>query len=294
LVLLHAGSHPKLCSPTSSITGAAMANARKRILDACSSGDVSLLETLCQELNVGPNHPQSPYDLDRSMTEEQQLPDVMQMVITAIDGQHAEALSFLFKKFPGVDCYGPPMKAAIDAEDPVILDAVCKFDPAAADAEIGDDATVNALGYACCKENSAELVKVLLEAGGDPNKIPPFRLPGCWNVSAAVLGGLPVETFEQFFEAGYRGNDAYAIKLAVEKNRPDVLSVLFARSKTFPDANFPHKEDLINILDKANDPDMVLMIEKAYATRHKKGRGTVRTLIANLLSYKETRKRAKP
>jgi hypothetical protein len=289
LALRHTGNHPKLCYPVSPITGAVMANVRKRILDACSSGDISLLETLCQELNVGPNHPQSPYDLDISMAEEQQLPDVMHMVITAINGQHTEVLSFLFKKFPVFSCYGPSMKAAIDAKDPVVLDTVCKFDPAAADAEIGDDSTVNALGYACCKENGAELVKVLLEAGADPNRIPPFRLPGCWNVSAAVLGGLPVETFEKFFEAGYRGNDAYAIKLAVEKNRPDVLSVLFAKSKTFPDANFPPKEDLINVLDRTRDSDMLMMIEKVYANRHREGKGTVRTLIAKLLSYKDTR-----
>jgi hypothetical protein len=295
LELLHTGNHPKLCSHISTITAAAMANARKRMLDACSSGDVSLLETLFQELNVGPNHPQSPYDLDRSIPEEEQLPDVMQMIVTAISSQCVETLSFLFERFPGLSCYGPPMKAAIDAQDPVVLDTVCKFDHTAADAEIGDDSTVNALGYACCKENGAVLVRVLLEAGADPNRIPPFRLPGCWNVSAAVLGGLPVETFEQFFQAVYRGNDAYAMKLAVEKNRLDVLSVLFARSKTFPGANFQPKEDLINILGRNKDSDMLLMIENAYAAHHHKGKGAVRSFIAKLLSYKETRrKRAKP
>jgi hypothetical protein len=257
-----------------------MANARKAILDACSSGNVSVLETLFQELNIGPNHPKSPYDLDRNIPGEEQLPDVMHVLIAAIMGQHVEILSFLFEKFPETSCYGPPMKAAIDTGNAVVLKAVCKFDPIAADAEIGDDATINALGYACSKENGAELVKVLLEAGADPNRIPPFRLPGCGNISAAVLGGLPSETFERFFDAGYRGNDPYAIKLAVEKNRVDILMVLFTRSKNLPNADLPPKEDVIKMVDETKDSDMLLMVENAYAARYQKKKGFVGSLLA--------------
>ena len=262
-----------------------MATPRKRLLDACLSGSVSVLETLFQELKIGPDHPESPYNLDRTISEEKQIPDVMHMVITAISSQHVEALSFLFEKFPKFSCYGPPMQAAIDTCNAGILKAVCTFDPAAADAEIGDDATVNALGYACSKENGAELVKTLLAAGADPNRIPPFRLPGCGNVSAAVLGGLPAETFEQFFDAGYIGNDTYAIKLAVEKNRPDILRTLFKRSENIHYVDYPPKEDVVKMVDEAKGSDMFLIIESGYAARYQKKRGIFGSLLARIRSH---------
>jgi hypothetical protein len=176
------------------------------------------------------------------------------------------------------------MRAAIDTSNATVLRAVCRFDPASADVEIGDDECVNALGYACSKANGAELVKVLLEAGADPNRVPPFRIPGTWNVSAAVLGGLPASTFEQLFDAGYQGNDPYAVELAVENKRLDVLEVLFARSRNLPEAKFPPEEKLIEAANKGNNSDMVAAIKRAYAARSRQEKGLIATLISKFRS----------
>jgi hypothetical protein len=261
-----------------------MADVQQKILAACSSGDIPALETLFHELDIGSDHPQHPYGFDRNLAEEQYPPAVTKMLVAAITGQQLETISFLFAKFPDSSFYGSPMRAAIDTDNAKVLRAVCKFDPASADAEIGDDESVNALGYACSKANSAELVKVLLEAGADPNKVPPFRLPGSWNVSAAVLGGLPASTFEQFFDAGYQGNDPYAVKLAVENKRPDVLELLFARSRNLQEAKFPPREELIEAANKGNDLDMVATIKRAYAACSQQKKGLIATLISKLRS----------
>jgi hypothetical protein len=257
-----------------------MADVRQKILTACSSGDIPTLETLFQELDINSDHPQHPYGFDRNRAEEQHLPAVVQMLVAAITGQQVEVISLLFAKFPASSFYGPPMRAAIDTGNAKVLKAVCKFDPVSPDAEIGDDEGVNALGYACSKANGAELVKALLEAGADPNKVPPFRMPGSWNVSAAVLGGLPLSTFEQLFDAGYQGNDPYAVELAVQNKRLDVLEVLFARSKNLPEAKFPPEEELIKAANKANDSDMVAAIKCAYAARSQQKKGLIATLVS--------------
>lgn len=259
-----------------------MANVRQKILAACCSGDIPTLETLFQERDIGSDHPQHQYGLDRKLPEKQRSPAVSEMLVAGITSQQLEAISFLFAKFPGSSLYGSPMRAAIDTNNAEVLRAACKFDPASADAEIGDDESVNALGYACSKTNGAALVKVLLEAGADPNRVPPFRLPGCWNVSAAVLGGLPASTFEKFFDAGYRGNDPHAVELAVKNGRRDVLEVLFARSKDLSEAIFPSKGDLIEVASKVDDSDMVAAIKRSYAVRSQPRKGLITTLLNKL------------
>ena len=261
-----------------------MADVRQKIFAACSSGDITTLETLFQELDIRSDHPQHPYGFERNLAEEQYSPAVAQMLVAAITGQQVEVIIFLFAKFPNSSFYGSPMRAAIDTGNAKVLRAVCKFDPASADAEIGDDEVINALGYACSKANGAELVKVLLEAGADPNRVPPFRLPGSWNVSAAVLWGLPASIFEQFFDAGYQGNDPYAVKMAVENKRLDVLQVLFARSRNIPEAEFPPEDALIEAANKVNDLDMVAAIKRAYAARSQQKKGLIATFISKFRS----------
>lgn len=263
-----------------------MAHVRQRFLDACSNGDVSVLEVLLLEFDIDSNHPQTPYGFDRSIPEEQRPPAVIEMLIASISAQDTSMLSLLFAKFPGTSCNGSTIKAAIDSGNSSVLRAICNFDPAAADAEVGDDETLNALGYACSCKNGAELVEVLLQAGADPNNEPPFKLPSCWIVSAAVIGGLPVETFHQFFDAGYQGNDPRAIMFAVEHNREDVLETLLSRSKTLPYAHFPLEEDLIEVAKKLDNPKMVSAIQNGYSFCRNKEKGFVESFISKLCARK--------
>ncbi|KAF1976976.1 hypothetical protein BU23DRAFT_550926 [Bimuria novae-zelandiae CBS 107.79] len=254
--------------------------ARQAILAASSSGDIPALEALLHEASIGINHPRTIYELDSSLSESQQLPTVVQIFEAAITGRQVNVISFLSTKFPNTSLSGPPTRAAIDSGNAEVLKVVCQCDLAAADSELGDDESINALGYAASKKNGAELVRVLLDAGADPNKEPPFKLPACRNVSAAVLGSLPASTFEQFFDAGYQGNDPYAIKFAVEKQRQDILEVLFARSRNAPDAQYPPKGELVELAEKNNDSDMIAAIKRLYAARSEGKKGLISSFVS--------------
>ena len=259
-----------------------MRNVRQKIIAACYNGDISALEALFKESAISSNHPQSVYQLDRCISESQQLPVVEEMFLEAIKGEQVDAILFLAKYFPGSSLYDHLMQAAIDTGNPAVLRAACQCDPASANAELGDDGCINALGYAASKPNGAELIKVLLDAGADPNNDPPFKLPACRNVSAAVLGGMPVSTFEQFFDAGYIGSDPFAIQFAVEKRRNDVLEVLFTRCQVFPDPQVISEEKLVDMAEKLDDQDMVVVIKKFYASRYRKKEGVLASLKKRL------------
>ncbi|KAF2641620.1 hypothetical protein P280DRAFT_517812 [Massarina eburnea CBS 473.64] len=207
------------------------------------------------------------------------------MLATAITHHQAATIIYLGTKFPKTSCFGAPMSAAIDTDNAEVLRAVCSIDPATASTELGDDSTILALGYACSRPNGAELVKVLLEAGADPNEMPPFRLPGCLNVSAAVQNGLPTETFEYFFDAGYRGNDPYVVRLAVEKGRKDVLDVLFKRCVGIPEAQFPDEHELIDLAkEKGHEREIVEVIKRGYEARFPRKKGLFKTLVGKFRS----------
>lgn len=268
-----------------------MADAHRNILAACSSGNIHTLKVLFREFQIGPNHPKSVYSLDRNRPEEEQLPVGEHMFVAAIEGEQVGVIAFLSDHFSKISLYGYPMQAAIDTSNSTVLRAVCKCDPASVSAELGDDSSINALGYAASKKNGAELVKVLLDGGADPNTIPPFRLPASWNVSAAVLAGLPVSTFEQFFDAGYEGNDPGAVTFAVEKKRADILEVLFVRGKEFADAQFPSEKGLIAIAFKDNDVSMVAAIKRAYAMLPKRKPERTSGLLSSFMGRMRSRSR---
>ncbi|PVH93711.1 hypothetical protein DM02DRAFT_732965 [Periconia macrospinosa] len=261
-----------------------MADARRKLLATCTGGDVAALEALFSELDIGPDHPHTPYDFPQGIPEEQRLPSVTAMLVYAIEGESIDLLRFLCGKFPGTSCFNGPMRAAINTGNTAVLKIVSEFDPESTSVELGDDSLVNALGYACTKKNGAELVKILLDAGANPNVDPPFRMPANWNVSSAIINGLPTSTFKQFLDAGYAGNDPFAIKLAVEHQRPDVFELLCSRGRRVPDAYFPPEEELIMAANENKDPDMVAMIKRAYASRSRSGKGFLATLVGKIRS----------
>ncbi|KAK7186333.1 hypothetical protein PSPO01_07722 [Paraphaeosphaeria sporulosa] len=269
-----------------------MADAHKIILAACSSGDIYTLKTLFQEFHIGPDHPQSVYSLNQNLPEEEQLPVGERMFDHAIRGEQPGVIAFLSDHFSHYSLGGYSMQAAIDTCNTTVLRAVCKCDPASTSAELGDDSTINALGYAASKKNGAELVKVLLDGGADPNTTPPFKMPASWNVSAAILADLPVSTFEQFFDAGYQGNDPWAVKFAVEKKRADILEVLFARGKEFADAQFPAEKEMIAIANKDNDVTMVAAIKRGYTVLSKRRPERKSGLIASFMGKVRSRSRS--
>lgn len=250
----------------------------QRLLDACSRGDIPVIQALIDDLDIasGLSDGQMPLSERRQASTE--------LFMAAIQGQQVEALNLLSKKFPKHSLYGRPVLEAMRTGNQLVLAVVCKIDPSVANTETGDDSCLNALGEACSHPNAAELVKVLLDAGADPNLIPPFRLPGCWNVSAAVNAGLPASTFEQYFNAGYDGYDAHAVELAVQHKRRDILEVLFRRSKSLPNARWPSEEALTEIAKANRDADMVAVIKRMYPASQGTKPGFFATLMSKLRS----------
>jgi hypothetical protein len=235
----------------------------RKLLAACFNGDIPTLKTMFHELRIGPDQPQNPWDFDSSLDESQHTPSVQSMLICAIKGQKIETLRYLFEQFPGTSLNDAPIEWAISSGNVELVKACCELDRSAANGEIGH---VNVLAYACSPAEKPDIVKVLLDHGADPNK-EPQHTPPFPNICSAVVAGMPVSTIEQFFDAGYRFDDAYALKDAVRYKRPDILEAMFARGKDLPTAWYPPRRELLDIAEENNDKGMVAVINRVYPTR---------------------------
>ncbi|KAM0437835.1 hypothetical protein ACHAPT_002200 [Fusarium lateritium] len=252
----------------------------KKILTACRTGDQQTLEELFEELAIGPDQPKHPGEYGQSLAEEQRTPTVQDMISAAIDGQQISMVNFLFFKFPNTSLDCGPLAWATRTGNSQLVEAMCKLDPAAAD---GAYAHVNLLVYASQGPENADIVSILLKAGADPNK-PAEHTPPFSNTSYAVTGNMPALTFEEFFDHGYRFDDGWAVRSAVQCNRPDVLEVLFRRGGQLPTARFDSKEELIELAFEVDNLEMVDVINRVYPVSPKK-RGFVGSL-ARILRFK--------
>lgn len=133
---------------------------------------------------------------------------------------------------------------------------------------------MNVLAFACCSgAKNAEMVRIPLEHGADPNKPAPHA-PAFCNAWYAVMGDMPASTFTQFFDAGYALNDPSVVREAVRKGRTDVLEVLFARGKDLPTARYSARNTLIDLCK--GDKAMVALNKNSYPTSGKQGwKGTI-------------------
>lgn len=206
------------------------------------------------------------------------------MLAAAIEAQSIPTINFLGTYFISPSFFGHPMTLALQTGNTELVRAICALDPSIANAEMGDDSTINALGAACSCPNAAALVETLLECGADPNEQPPFNLPGSRNVSCAVVHGLPVETFELFFDKGYVGGDPFAALYAVEFGRVDVLRVLFKRGLKSPYADCFPEEELVEKAVERKDWEMVDAIRKGYAERVRRKKGVVGRMLDRVRS----------
>lgn len=237
----------------------------ERVLAACRNGDLHTLERLFQELNIGPDQPQQDWDFEKGLTENEHTPSVIRMVHHAIQGRQSDTLSFLWSKFPGTSFAGGPIAAAINTVDSEVVKTVCKLDPAAPNSASGHS---NVLALACASEKHADVVRVLLENGADPNR-PPEHIPPYSDISYAVTGHLPLSTFEQFFDAGYHCNDVWCMNFAIRHGRYDVVELLFTRGKDLPTARYETQEKLLGLALEKNDDKMADLIRRLYPVRKK-------------------------
>lgn len=257
-----------------------MSNLRQnsaRILAACRTGDQTTLEGLFDDLFIGPDHPKHPGEYAQSLPEDQHMPTVESMIIAAVNGQQIELVRFLFSKFPNTSLDHGVLAEATKTGNTQLVEAMCKLDPAAAN---GACYHLNLLVYAYQGPNSAEIVSVLLKAGADPNK-PAEHSPPFSNAGYAVTGNMPLSTFEDFFDHGYRFDDGWAVRFAVQHDRADVLELLFSRGAQLPTARYDTKEELIKLALEEKNLEMVDVINRVYPVSPKR-RGFAGTILKML------------
>ncbi|KAF3765371.1 hypothetical protein M406DRAFT_329286 [Cryphonectria parasitica EP155] len=253
----------------------------EKILTACKTGDQQTLQALFSELDIGPNQPRNMWNFDGSLEADQHTPPVNDMLHAAIRGEQIDMVNFLSSTFPKLNMNSGPLVWAIDTGNVELVEAICKIHPAAAN---GAYQHMNNLAYACFEPKNAEIVRVLLQYGADPNK-PAEHTPPFSNVSYAVAGGMPLSTFEQFFDHGYLFNDGWAVRRAIECKRADVLEVLFARGGQLPTVALDSKEALIKLaLEQDKSSEMVDVIERGYPEFPKKKKGLVNMIVGKLRS----------
>jgi hypothetical protein len=247
-----------------------MADARRKIIYACENGDIPALEAIFQEFDIGSGHPAG----RKQENEHNQLPHVGLMFTHACTGQQLEVLRFLCARFPNTGFGRSPIKIAIDSGNTEMLRILCKQSPVTANSDMGEEQGFMVLGYAASKGEN-ELVKLLLKAGADPSEPPPYKLPGCWTLTAAINGNLPKSTFELFYDAGYSGRESWAARHAVTEGRPDVLEVIFRRGRHLPFAQFPSEENLIDAASEKKDPEMAALIRRLCADHSQRNKGLI-------------------
>lgn len=242
---------------------------------ACRTGDQRTLEILFRELNIGPDHPREPWDFDISLAMEQRTPTINSMFHTALTNKRANIVEFLCSAFPNNNMDCGPLVWAVETGDIQLVEAICKVDPAATNGAYGYR---NTLAIACEKPENAEIVRMLLKYGADPNR-PAEHTPPWSNAGWAIIGNMPASTFEDFFDYGYRFDDPWAVRFAVSHKRLDVLEVLFARGKTLPTACLVPKDELIKLAMEDNSLEIADFVEREYPRVPGRAQNRVRGLV---------------
>ncbi|PVH94198.1 hypothetical protein DM02DRAFT_676366 [Periconia macrospinosa] len=256
---------------------------RRMILEAISNGDVKALKSLFEECNIGLVHPtcQGEY-YDRTIPDAVQLPTVETMTFYACASQRLDILRFLCEKYPDEGFAYSGIRVAIDSGNAELVKFLCERDPSVVNAELGDDCPVQVLGYAAQKGKD-EIVKILLEAGADPNEPPSFRV-NYWPFSAAIMGGLSTSTIELYYDKGYNGYESGAASMAVRQSRPDILEVMFRRGRHLPWAQFSEEKSLIDAANERKNPEMITLIRRLYADHNKRRKGRISRMFSKFRS----------
>ncbi|CAI6096392.1 unnamed protein product [Clonostachys chloroleuca] len=239
----------------------------RKILAACRNGDQQALESLLQQFNIGPDHCQM--WMDQSIPEEQQTPTVHDMLAAAIPGQHLDIVKFLFSKFHNTSL-GSLLGLAIQTGNVQFVEGLVSIDPESAGAE---DEYKTVLVDAVTSGDE-KMVGILLKAGADPNGSACRGLP--WNVAYyAVTGEKPASMFEAFFDHGYLV-DHWTLRVAVERERLDVVEVLLRRGEATHLRQATPVKELLSLAEESKDWEMVDLIQRMHPDGQKRpGKGLV-------------------
>jgi hypothetical protein len=252
-----------------------MASPEDKVNDACSSGDVATLQALFTELNVQPNHDSLPSN------QRPPIGSVSSMLFLAASGGNISTVKYLFSYFPDLHVESFTLIQVMDKGHVEMLKELCIHDPNAAKLQHGENTL---LAHACGSVKNPAMVKVLLDAGADPNEQPSHMLPR--TDQYIVWHDLPASTMEQFFDAGYKMEDGGPMSDAIEKGRVDIVEVLYRRGRELPDPILPSARELMRAAKgtKANRQEMMDLARRLFPEEYGEKKGFLGGVMKKLHS----------
>lgn len=252
-----------------------MENPEKKVNAACWSGDTAALKALFTELDVKPNHDSLPDD------ERPSIGRVGSMLLSAAWKGHVETFRYLFSYFD--DCKVEPavILQAMDNGHVEMLKEICSQDPDAVKLEISHGTL---LVHACGGAKNPDMVKVLLNAGADPNEQTSHLLPRADKY--IVSCGLPASTMEQFFDAGYEMEYGGPMSDAIKEGRADIVEVLYRRGRELKEPVLPSAKELMKAskATKNNQQEMIALTKRLFPKEYDEKDGFMSTILKKLHS----------
>jgi hypothetical protein len=192
------------------------------------------------------------------------------MLFLAASGGNISTVKYLFSYFPNLKVESFTLINVMDKGHVEMLKKLCIHDPNAAKLQHGENTL---LAHACGSVKSPAMVKVLLDAGADPNEQPSHMLPRTDRY--IVWHDLPASTMEQFFDAGYKMEDGGPMSDAIEKGRADIVEVLYRRGRELPDPILPSARELTKAAKgtKANRQEMIDLAKRLFPEEYGEKKG---------------------
>jgi hypothetical protein len=218
---------------------------RAAILEACSSGDVALLEKLLEGI-----------ELQRHSG-----PTAVRRLLTAtVASKETTTVKYLLEKYPTYSFNEEfeIIKSILDNADAETLRVLCAHDPRLASTSM-DYGMRSFLTDACARppEHIVAVLHVLLDNNADVND---GLGPGGGALYAALLGAQPPIIIERIVQNG--GEVSFrTLSVALQKERLDVLPNLLRESRL---RNSKELEDLVQCAKGTGNEEAITMVQNFW------------------------------
>lgn len=171
---------------------------KEEVLEACSTGNLSRLKQLLDNLQINPGHPEiiGPYEKTFDPSEP---PYTWQMLQAAVLDQHLSTITYLLHIFPAATISEPIIQASLTHHSIPVFAALLTHDRSILNHELESTASTTPLSSAVWSPNpSPEFALYLLSEGADPNVGGFGPLP----VLCLAVPKQPVEVIRRLIECG--------------------------------------------------------------------------------------------